>query len=292
MAEKPPAAQIESVSWLQQRLQQAAERRRVIEAAALLCVSLALLVLSLVAYGLADWLVGFPRVVRVVLTLGGCAAGIFALRRHVPRWIPSRKPGADAMARLVEQVQERAGHKAHSRLVASIEFGARPGIHGDIRLKNRVIREARAECDDPCAMRLYNPRHLWLARRLGIAAAVAAVICLALFSGTTRVFLKRMFGVQIYYPTATVLAAVDWKPVAPARQNYSLKITVKGVVPSTGMLHVRMADRRTLELPLLPGDGTNVFGATIPAPEKSFSFTFRMGDFASERYDVRVAEPL
>ncbi|MEI8242848.1 MAG: hypothetical protein WCI17_06240 [bacterium] len=288
-AQKP--GEMASVSWLQQRLRQAAERRRTIEFLTLLCVSLALVVLGMAAYGLADWLVRFPRAVRLVLTLGFIAAGTLALRRHAPRWIP-RLASDDLMARLAEQVQERDGRPAHSRLVAAIEFGERPGIPGDLQLKNRVIREARSECADPCDLRLHNPLHVRLARRLGGAAAAAAVACLAFFPGTSRVFLQRMLGSQVYYPTATTLGSVDWRPVAPARQNYPVRVTVNGRVPSSGMLRVRMPGRRSFDLPLLATEGTNTFGTVIPAPEKPFTFTFRMGDFESNGYAVRVAEPL
>jgi len=284
-------AEVESVSWLQQRLLLAEARRRAIEAATLLCVSVALVFLALAAYELADWLVRFPRSVRIALTLGALVAGILALRRHVPRWIP-RKVDADAMARVAEQAQERAGRPAHSRLVASIEFGERPGIPGDTQLKNRVIQEARSKCADPCALRLHDPRHARLARRLGGAAAAAVAVCLAFFPGTTRVFLQRMCGAQVYYPTATTLGAVDWRPVAPARQNYPFKVTVCGRIPPSGTLHVRMPGHRSFDLPLLATEGTNAFGTVIPAPEKSFSFTFRMGDFESDDYRVRVAEPM
>lgn len=285
------SASIESVSWLQQRLRQAAERRRATEVALLLCVSVALIVLSVAAYELSDWLVNFPRWVRLALTLGGFAIGVLALRRHGPRWIPASRVGAGAMARLVEQVQEREGRKAYSRLVASIEFGERPEIPGDTKLKNRVIHEARSECADPCSLRLHNPRHVRLARRLGVVALVA-LMTLAIFSGATRVFLQRMLGMQVYYPTATMLDSVDWRPVAPARQDYPITVIVRGRIPSSGMLHVRMAGRRNLDLPLLATEGTNAFSTVIPAPEKSFSFTFRMADFESDRYTVRVAEPM
>ena len=283
--------EIASVSWLQQRLALAAERRRAVEIATLLCVSVALFLLCLAAYELADWLVKFPRSVRLVLTLGGLVAGVLALRRYVPRWIP-RLDTPEKMARLVEQVQEREGRRVHSRLVASIEFGLRPEIPGDTQLKNRVIREARSECADPCALRLYSSRHLRLARNLGLAAAATAVVCLLVFPGTTRVFLQRMLGVQVAYPTATILGSVEWLPVAPARQNYPVRVVVRGRIPPSGMLQVHAPGRRMIELPLLMADGTNTFSTVIPSPEKSFTFSFRMGDFESERYVVRIAEPM
>lgn len=284
-------AEIESVSWLRQRLQRAAERRRATELSTLICVALSLAVLSVAGYELADWLVRFPRSVRLILTVGAFVTGILALRRHVPRWIPP-PADADAMARLVEGEQERGGRKAHSRLVAAIEFGERHAIPGDSHLKNRVIREARTECADPCELRLHDPRHMRLARRLGMSAAVAGAVCLLFCPATTRVFLQRMFGLQVYYPTATTLDSVSWRPVAPARQNYPVKLTVKGRIPPSGTLHVRMSGRRSFDLPLLAAEGTNSFATIIPAPEKAFSFSFRMGDFESDSYDVRVAEPM
>lgn len=284
-------AEIESVSWLRQRLLQAAERCRATERVTLVCVSAALVILAVAGYELADWLVRFPRVVRLVLTFGAAVAGVLALRRHVSRWVP-RQMNADEMARVVEGVQERGGRKAHSRMVAAIEFGERPAIPGDAQLKNRVIREARTECADPCDLRLQDPRHVQLARRLGASALVAAAVGLLLCPGTTRVFLQRMFGSQTHYPTATILDSVDWRPVAPARQNYPVKVTVKGRIPPSGLLHVRMSGRRSFDLPLLAAEGTNSFGTVVPAPEKAFSFTFRIGDFESDSYAVRVAEPM
>ena len=291
MTDTPQTEEIASVSWLQQRLRLAAVRHTFFELFTLLCVSVALVILTLAAYELSDWLVGFPKIVRLVLTLGGVVAGIFALRRHVPRWIP-RRSDAEAMARLAEQAQERDGRKAYSRLVASIEFGQRLDIPGDAQLKNRVIAEARAECMDPCKLRLHNPKHVRLARRLGTGAVLATVIGLLFCPVVTRIFLQRMFGAQLYYPTATVLESVVWQPVTPARQNYPVKVVVRGRIPPSGTLHVRMTGRRSFDLPLLAVEGTNTFGVSIPAPEKSFTFSFRMGDFDSDGYAVHVAEPM
>ena len=283
--------EIASVVWLQQRLRLAAKKRRVVETATLLCVAVALFLLSLAAYELADWLVKFPRFVRVLLTLGGLVSGVLALRRYVPRWIP-RLDTPDQMARLVEQVQERAGRPAHSRLVASIEFGQRPEIAGDVQLKNRVIREAQSECADPCSLRLYSPRHVRWARNLGVAAALVTAVCLLAFPGTTRVFLQRMLGMQVAYRTATMLVSLEWQQTAAARQNYPVKVVVRGRIPPNGTLYVRMPGRRNLELPLLTTEGTNSFSTVIPSPDKSFSFSFRMGDLNSDTYAVRVAEPM
>lgn len=290
-SESRQPASIESVSWLQLRLRQAAARRRAIELATLAGVAAAVVVLAAGAYGVADWLVRFPRPVRLALTVAAVAVGLLAWRRHVGRWVPP-PVDADAMARLSEEVQERTGKKAHSRLVAAIEFGERPLIPGDTDLKNQVIREARTACLDPCALRLYNPRHMWLVRRLGGAALAVLVAVACLCPHTAAVFLRRMCGSSAGYPTVTRLAGVEWRPVAPARQNYPLRITVSGRIPPAGVLHVRMTGRRGYDLPLLTTETPGVFSTVVPSPEKPFSFVFRLGDYESDRYVVRVAEPM
>jgi hypothetical protein len=87
---------------------------------------------------------------------------------------------------------------------------------------------------------------------------------------------------------------VDWQQVAPARQNYPVRVTVAGKIPTSGLLHVRMSGRRTFDVPLQISDATtsSVFMAVVPSPDKPFSFTFRIGDFESERFSVHVAEPM
>jgi hypothetical protein len=290
---KQDQGSIESVSWLQQRLRQASERRRAIEVTALGVVAISLVVVATGVYGLADWLVRFPQSVRGLITAGALAGGYLALKKKSPKWIPP-KMDVDEMARHAELMQEKGGKQAHSRMVAAIEFGERPKIPGDTELKNLVIREARTECTDPCDLRLYNPKHVKVALRLGLAAVVVLLVATLVVPTTSRVFLWRLCCVNAQYPTSTKLAGVDWKRVAPARQNYPVLVTVSGKIPTSGLLHVRMSGRRTFDVPLQIGDATtgSVFMAVVPAPDKPFTFTFRIGDFESERYSVHVAEPM
>ena len=290
---KQDQGSIESVSWLQQRLRQASERRRMIEVATLVVVAISLMVVATGIYELADWLVRFPQSVRILITLGALGGGCLALNKKSPKWIPP-KMDVDEMARHAEMMQEKDGKQAHSRMVAAIEFGERPKIPGDTELKNLVIRGARTECTDPCDLRLHNPKHVKVALRLALASVVVVLVATLAVPKTSRIFLWRLCGFNMQYPTSTKLVGVDWQQVAPARQNYPVRVTVAGKIPTSGLLHVRMSGRRTFDVPLQISDATtsSVFMAVVPSPDKPFSFTFRIGDFESERFSVHVAEPM
>jgi len=216
---------------------------------------------------------------------------VWTLRRHLPRWFPPITT-ADETARLAELAQERAGNKIYSRLVAAIEFGERPNIPGDMDLKNQVIREARSDCADPYTVRLHDPRHTWLAWRLGSAALVLLIVVVLTVPETALICLQRMGGALVSYPTLTHLVNVEWQQVSPARQNYPIRVTVSGRIPPPGVLHIHMSGRRNYDLPLAATDTPGVFSAVVPTPDKSFAFFFQLGDFESESYSVSLLEPM
>ena len=280
---------LESVAWLQSRLRRAGAKHFTIEATAFAFTALAAAVLGLAVYALSDYFVDFPVAVRRVLSLALAAGSLALLVRFALRRIrPLKTP--DAVARTVERLQDGAGRSQHSMIVSALEFGERPAIPGSVALKNAVIRQARDACVNPLQVRLHDPRHVRLALRLAASAAVILILWIAFAMPYLKVFLKRAAGMKARYPTTTLIQDVAWSPRAPSRQDYPIRITAAGRLPTAGYVSVKYPGRRAFRLPVLPVTN-GVYTVTVPGPEKPFAFEFALGDYRSDRYAVDIREP-
>ena len=280
---------VQPVDWLEQRLKQAARKHSTVELGAFAGLVLALLVLGLSAYALADVFLVFPRAVRLAITLGLAAGAVVLIRRHAGRRT-FRFDSADAMARHIETLQERRGASEHSIIISALEFGQRPAIPGATRLKNATIDRARTHAVDPAAVTTYDPRHVKAAL---LAAAAAALVLAAWFVAglpELKIFARRLLGSGDHYPTATRVVDMTWARVAPSRQDYPVRIRAEGRLPANGTLSVRLEDRRPFTMTLLALTN-GVYEAIVQGPDKSFSFSFVLGDYVSDRYAVEVRVP-
>ena len=279
------AQTVESVAWLQARLRLAARRYLCVEAVAFGVVAVSLAVLGFGVYFLADFLVRFPRLVRILLTVGLTVAGGVWAARVLRRWIVPHRT-SDVTARAVELAEERSGKVSHSTVVSALEFGERPDIPGSVSFKNLVIQAAHTKAPDPARVALHAASHVRLARRAGLAALVVAIGLAAVWP-RAGIFARRLLGSTAAYPTATRLTPDHWPSVAPARVDYPVVVTVGGRIPVSGMLSVRPSGGRTFTVPMtLQSNGT--FAATIQAPEASFSFTCELGDAETDPFKVAV----
>jgi hypothetical protein len=282
---KDSAQTVESVAWLQARLRLSARRYLRVETTAFCVVAVSLAVLGFGVYFLADFLVRFPRLVRILLTVGLTVAGGVWAVRVIRRWIVPHRT-LDATARAVELAEERSGKMSHSTVVSALEFGERPDIPGAVSFKNLVIQAAHTKAPDPARVALHAASHVRLARRAGLAALVVAIGLAAVWP-RAGIFARRLCGFSAAYPTATRLMPAHWPRVAPARVDYPVVVTVSGRIPASGMLTVRPAEGRAFTVPMtIQSNGT--FAAAIQAPEASFSFSCELGDAETEPFKVTV----
>ncbi len=279
---------LESVAWLQGRLRVAARRYLRVEVSVFIVNAVALAALGFGVYFLADFLVRFPRSVRILLSAGLTAAGLVWAARVARRWIVPYRT-LDATARAVELAGENSGGHSHSMIVSALEFGERPAIPGAIAFKNIVIQAAQRQARDPARVALYAAAHIRLMRKLGATALIVAIGLAAVWPRTC-IFSRRLLGLSTAYPTATRIITGLWPRVAPARVDYPVELSVEGRVPVSGLLTVRRHGRRSFSVPL-KSQTNGTFSATIQAPEQSFSFTCALGDAETEPFTVAVHTP-
>lgn len=284
------AQSLESVTWLEARLRIAGRRHFLTEflSFAAAVVSIAVLVMS--AYALADYLTGIPRAVRVLLTLGLCGAGYAVASRHAARRT-FRFRDLETVARRIEQIQAERAAGPSSMMISAYEFGERPAIPGSVALKNVIIRMARETGVDPATVRTHDPTHVRVAVWSMAAALAVMAAWLGLAAPVFKIFLQRAAGLTAHYPTATRVMRVEWQPLAPARQDYVVRVLAAGRLPSAGAATVKIADRRAFDLPMAP-TSNGWYVATVPGPDQAFWFSFALGDYVSDRYAVKVRTPV
>ena len=280
---------VQAVDWLEARLRKAASRHSVVEVTAFGLTVAAGVILALGLYALTDYLMQFPRLIRVLLSLGllGTAAGL-AWRHAARRTFRFSSP--EQVARFVENLQAERGSSQHSVIISALEFGQRPAIPGSPALKNTVIESARTRATDPASVSTYSTRHVRVALTTSALAVVLLGLGIAFARPVLQVFLLRALGTGARYPTATRVVGLTWDRIAPSRQDYPIRIQAEGRLPANGTVTVRFDGRRPFSLALAPlTNGT--YEATIQGPDKPFAFSFVLGDYVSDRYPVDVRVP-
>ena len=284
------SASIESVSWLDRRLQSALRKHNRIIITTFAVLAAALLSLTLFIYGILDFLVRFPQAVRIVLTLGLGISAVFLFRYGKRRLISLLKSNEDVVRR-VEQVQARAGKSQRSLLISALEFGKKPEIGGSPSLKNRTIALAKEKCVNPAKVRIYDVIYMRRVARISGLALVAGLLTVWKAGGHAETFMARLLGVNAAYPTATRIVEVRWKPDAPMRVDYPVALRVEGELPDAGNMRVKLGGR-SFSLPLKPvPEETGLYKAIVTTPLESFSFNFRLGDYRSRKYEVNIRPP-
>ncbi len=282
---------VASVAWLEQRMEAGRLRYNVSMALRLALWAAALLILVLFAYGTLDFLVRFPALVRLAATTVLLAAFALHVVRAKRRFL-RRIETVEEVARQVERVKARQGQTQHSLLIAAIEFGQRLKIPGSNSLKNEAIRLARERCVNPARVNLYDPLFTRRLRRAVGPAILALLFAFGWAPQHAAVFLARMAGLNVGYPTATRLAEVRYEPHAPVRMDYPIAVRVEGRLPGAGALRVFSDGGGVFSLPLEAAEGeSGLYHALLATPIESFAFSFRLGDYRSQRYTVTLRPP-
>lgn len=283
--------QLESVAWLQEDLKRAGLKHYAVEKAVMAVLAVSLILLSFFVYWLADYLVRFPRTIRILLTAGFVAGACFLVRRLVFQSV-KRLGSEENVARLVETVKDRAGESLRSLLICALQFNNRPEISGSVDLKNETIRLARERCAHPSLVPIHNKHY---ARRAMQSATVALAIYISWMSlglPVVKVFIKRVAGLNAVYPTTTKVVEQNWKAVAPIRVDYPVEIIAAGRLPSAGQLTVAFNGEKSFQVKLAQDEEKpSRYHAVITCPLKSFKFTVKLGDYESEKNSVTVAIP-
>lgn len=281
--------QISPVDWLQFKLKMAAKLFVTVELSALLVTAASIAGLSLAVYAFIDILVKFPAVLRVMISLFTASSISYWIYTESQKRL-KRFNNCNEIARAIELEQERKGQSQNSLVVSALEFGEKHEIPGAVYLKNAAISMSRNKCVDPMSVKLYSKGRVHTA--IILAAVTVPVILLWMFFAPSyfSVFMKRVIGLNADYPTRTKLVEVEWKKIAAAKKDYTVAVKIAGKIPAAGKLTIKASDRPSFEIQM-NNDGTNRFVGIVPSPQKSFSFKFSLGDYASEKYHVDIKTP-
>ncbi|NQT93156.1 MAG: DUF4175 family protein [Lentisphaerae bacterium] len=282
---------LESVTWLQDGLKTARLRYYLVEKAILGILALSLFMFAFFAYGMADYAVRFPGIVRALITLG-LGFGTAAFLRYFMRRAVRDLGDLESVARMVETVKDAESKSQRSRLICALQFGMRPEIPGSLQLKNEAIRRAREKSVSPAGAQLYDRKIVRLATRCGVAALLLYLGWFGLFLPSARTFLMRAMALNVRYPTATKILDVEWRPHAPVRIDYPVLVVARGRLPSAGKITVSYTGWRNFTVPLVPDEeGSSAYRAVIAKPTEPFTFKIRIGDCETGPYAVDVVNP-
>ncbi len=282
---------IESVSWLERGLKQARGQYYSIEKSAFVVLAISFALLSYLVYGFADYLVRFPRIVRVLLDVGLVVGLIIFMKRFSWKQIKNLED-VENVARLVETIKEKEGDSQRSLLICALQFGLHPDIPGSLELKNETIKLAKSNCVNPAKVAIHDKKHVKHATRAAIGVALLYAAWVLLFFPHMRIFLMRSIVLNARYPTATKILDVKYAKAAPMREDYTIEVTADGRLPSSGRLKVAYDGGKAFNVTLEQDEAEEgLYRAMIPSPLDSFTFEGRVGDCETGKYAVRIMVP-
>ena len=291
MAPNATTAKLESIAWLTSDLMAARNRYYAVQRSALAGLVLSLVMLALFVYGMADYLVSFPRLIRLLLSLALVAGSVVVMRRLIRRFM-RRLDDPELVARQIETVKDRKGQSLRSLLICALQFGSRPRIPGSVELKNETIRLARKRCPAPAAVPIYDKK---LVRHSIQSVSISLgiyIVWLAFFFPTAKVFARRAMAFDTRYPTATRVVQVDHMADAPVRVEYPITVLAEGRLPASGRVTVDYKGEKNFTVTLHQDkDNDYVYRAMISKPRKSFVFKVFLGDYVTDDYAVTIRVP-
>ncbi len=292
-------ASTESVQWLVTRLRRARRRYYTVEYSAFMALALAVLVLGLSIYGLADVLVHFPFVARLVISLVLLVTGLYVVRRALERFI-RELDDEEMVARFVESKAEDGDESLRSILISSFQFGTRD-CPGSVALQNATIRRARDLGIDPLSIRLHDPVHVRKATRFMAVAVIVAGLGGGFFPQHSLIALKRIAGMNVSYPTRTQITKVAYRgdqqdqtnpEAVPLGTKVVFEITARGELPASGQIRIEPDGEKDYSLALMQDEEEpGTYYAELSQALKDLEFQVRLGDAPRENGAIRVVIP-
>ncbi len=285
------AASLESIDWLRELLRKARSRCTRTNQAAFTLLVLTVACLALFLYAMADYLVDFPRGIRILLSVGFVVAVVVLVRRYRGIACP-KMVDLESVARRIETLCDQQGKSLRSMLICALQFGIEKTQLQSLELKNMTIRIARSKSEARATVSLHNARLLKRALQ-GIAVVIILYMGWAVFSlSSMRVFVMRAMALNAHYPTATRVVETRFSAAAPARIDFPVVVIAEGELPNVGRLLVRTKSRKRFSLPLERSEENPArYEAFVQTPLESFRFQIRLGDYDGVRHQVEILAP-
>ncbi len=278
------------VARIEKQLMRAGTRKSLVNRVSFVLLGIAYIALSLFGLFVFDYLTDFPALLRPLLALSVLAyfAGYRVWRRR-----DIFRSETDFF-KLARETELRAGELRekgfNSLLVSAVEFAHTAAIRGSGELKKRVVDEAHSPEYDPVQVPLHD-RALTRSFSRAFPLFIAVYILWALIATDTMgIFFMRVVGMNVAYPTSTLIMGVEYPETAGESRDVPIKILAAGVVPETGRLEVRYRSESMFSVPLEKGEG-GTFSAVLQSVPKSLSFSVHIGDAHSRDFHIEVIRP-
>ncbi len=248
-----------------------------------LALVIGLIVATLTAEMLFDWLVELPWLARA-LVLAGLAGGVGFLVWRFALIPLFKKTNDDAAALMIE----KALPIFRSRFIASIQLARTPEISSPV-LVRALVAETTALATTQDFSSVVKTHRLTRATQAATVILILA-FALAYFGGkATWPLLQRAFLSRVELPRKTQFAAITGDRSVGVGDDLRIEMTAAGVLPQQGKLILKRGGGATNDFPLLhesPKDHPRQYSRLIQNVQESFTYTARLGDATSQTFRV------
>jgi hypothetical protein len=246
-----------------------------------------------VGWAVALLLIGFLVDRFMLLSLGArmvVLAGILVIvgSTLIRRWI--RRLVRYNRVAIADRI-ERANPNLMGLLLAYTELAGVPAgqTQGSMELR-AIVRDQAIAATEPLDVRpVVELRDAWPPVVFAICLLLVATAVAGIWPTETAVYLQRLFGSELAYPTHTQIIHISGSQRVRQGDPVVIEATVDGVVPATGTIQVRQPGLE-VQPRAIEGVG-DVFAYQIDSVVSSFTYTLEIGDAVSAPYEVIVVPP-
>ncbi|MCH2174937.1 MAG: hypothetical protein MK193_04325 [Lentisphaeria bacterium] len=274
------------IDWLQQELETSKSRYLLVEKICLCGFFIMCLYAGLFVLGIMDFLVRFPNIVALLLTISIFTAVSYFWAK-VKRKRIVQLESTEMIARFVEKILSRETAEHKSLFINALQFGTNEQLTGSEALKEQIIKQARESGLKPSDIQLYEDKSI---KRL--KQAIVIILGLLVFQLVTwsysSIAMQRLIGMRVLYPTRTIIDEIQYSPVPVAvGDEQQLLVYASGKLPQTGYWWINDGEQQfAIELKLMEGQD-NQYVASY-RPENTYEAWVELGDATSLKEQVDV----
>jgi hypothetical protein len=241
--------------------------------------------LTLFALGLfyvMDVLFHFPYIIRLILTFGGIAYGVY--------WFldgPLQRYRVRLSTEKVSLMVEKSFPQFRSRVISTLQFSKSiPGSNTSMQLISGMMKQTFSMAKEVPMETIVDKS--WQKKNfLSLFLSLGLVVTLV-FSQTDmfRIFLKRLV-LPVSYPTKTRIVNIEMPEYVVAGEELLIKVTASGVLPKLGTAEVsNLGD--TLKTDLVQLDESSEYECHLTGLLQNGDLQLSLGDFVTDKMPLTV----
>lgn len=278
------AAATSHVPNLEQRIAAVRKKRSLVKAGTGIAIAAAVLIGVIAGEAVLDDLVEFPWIARALTLVAALGGSGWLLWRETIEPL-RRRLHDDAIASMIEH----ALPAFRTRFIASLQLARAAGRETPHSLVRALLAETAAMAAKQDFRQVV--KIVKLKRAGAICAGVIVVTSVLGWAGgaSSPVLLKRALLFNIPLPHKTHILSVTEGGRIGVGEDFKVEVTASGLLPGSGQIMVTTAAglTRQFELPQDPGH-RGQYAAVIRSPQESFSYSVRLNDDTSQKYNVET----